>query len=216
MTEKAEKNVPYAPGEMHQLIWPSVLYFGTPVALITTMNIEGTANVGPMSSAWALGYTVVMGWEHTAHTLANLEREGECVINLPGPALVEQVEALAPLTGRNPPAPHKADRFRFEPHKFEAVGLTPTASETVAAPRILECPLQLEAKVTAIHKPATRPDGEYFRIVETHVERVHAHPGVIKADTNHIDPQRWSPLLYVFRHYFGTGEELGRSFRAEE
>jgi len=68
-----------------------------------------------MSSAWALGYTVVMGWESTAHTLANLEREGECVINLPGPDLVEQVEALAPLTGRNPPASHKADTFRYEP-----------------------------------------------------------------------------------------------------
>ena len=198
------------------MIWPSVLYFGTPVALVTTMNVEGTANIGPMSSAWSLGYTVVMGWEHTAHTLANLEREGECVINLPDPALHEQVEALAPLTGRNPPAPHKADRFRFEPHKFEAVGLTPAASELVAAPRIAECPLQLEAKVTAIHAPATRPDGEYFRIIETQVQRVHALSGIVKPGTNHIDPQRWSPLLYVFRHYFGTGKELGRSFRAED
>ena len=108
------------------MIWPSVLCFGTPVALVTTMNVEGTANIGPMSSAWSLGYTVVMGWEHTAHTLANLEREGECVINLPDPALHEQVEAFAPLTGRNPPAPHKADRFRFEPHKFEAVGIDPS------------------------------------------------------------------------------------------
>jgi flavin reductase (DIM6/NTAB) family NADH-FMN oxidoreductase RutF len=112
----------------HQCIWPSILYFGTPIALVTTMNADQTPNIGPMSSAWALGYTVVMGWESTAHTLANLERERECVINLPGPALVEEVEALAPLTGRNPPAPHKADTFRFEPRKFQAAGLTPTAS----------------------------------------------------------------------------------------
>ena len=207
---------PAPPTEDYQDIWPSILYFGTPVALVTTLNADGTPNIGPMSSAWALGYTVVMGWESTAHTLANLEREGECVINLPGPDLVEQVEALAPLTGRNPPASHKADTFRYEPHKFQAAGLTSTAAETVKAPCIAQCPLQLEAKVTAIHEPATRPDGEFFRIVETHVQRVHAHPSIVKPDTNHIDTQQWSPLLYVFRHYFGTGPEIARSFRAED
>jgi flavin reductase (DIM6/NTAB) family NADH-FMN oxidoreductase RutF len=204
------------PAEEYQGIWPSVLYFGTPVALVTTLNADETPNIGPMSSAWALGYVVVMGWESTAHTLASLARERECVINLPGPDLATQVETLAPLTGRNPPAPHKADTFRFEPRKFQTAGLTPIASETVGPPRVAECPLQLEAKVTAIHEPASRPDGEYFRIVETHVQRVHARSSIVKPGTNHIDPQQWSPLLYVFRHYFGTGEELGRSFRAED
>jgi flavin reductase (DIM6/NTAB) family NADH-FMN oxidoreductase RutF len=205
-----------SPPEEHRGIWPSILYYGTPVALVTTLNADGTPNIGPMSSAWALGYVVVMGWESTAHTLTNLQRERECVINLPGPDLAEQVETLAPLTGRNPPAPHKADAFHYEPNKFLAAGLTPTTSETVRPPRIAQCPLQLEAKVTAIHEPATRPDGEYFRIVEAHVQRVHALSSIVKPDTNHIDPQQWSPLLYVFRHYFGTGDEIGRSFRAED
>jgi flavin reductase (DIM6/NTAB) family NADH-FMN oxidoreductase RutF len=200
----------------HEVIWPPILYFGTPIALVTTLNADGSANIGPMSSAWALGYTIVMGWESTAHTLANLERERECVINLPDRTLVEQVEALAPLTGRNPPAAHKADRFRFEPRKFAAAGLTEQASETVKPPRIAECPLQLEATVTAIHAPATRPDGAYFRIAEAHVQRVHALSTVIKPGTSHVDPDEWRPLLYVFRHYFSTGPELARSFRAED
>jgi flavin reductase (DIM6/NTAB) family NADH-FMN oxidoreductase RutF len=214
-TEADHEQDPPTGGE-HQGIWPTVLYFGTPVALVTTANLDGTPNIGPMSSAWALGYTVVMGWESTAHTLANLERERECVINLPGPALVEQVETLASLTGRNPPAPHKIDRFRFEPRKFQAAGLTSIAAETVKPPRIAECPLHLEAKVTAIHEPATRPDGEYFRIVETHVQRVHALASIVKPGTNYVDPKQWSPLLYVFRHYFATGAEIARSFRAED
>jgi flavin reductase (DIM6/NTAB) family NADH-FMN oxidoreductase RutF len=186
-----------APTGEHVVIWPRILYFGTPIALVTSVNVDGTANIGPMSSVWALGYTLVMGWESTAHTLANLERERECVVNLPGPELVEQVEILAPLTGRNPPAAHKADTFRYEPDKFGAAGLTPVSAETVKAPRIAECPLQLEAKITAIHEPATRPDGKYFRIVEAHVQRVHALPRIVKQDTNHIDTQRWSPLFYV-------------------
>jgi flavin reductase (DIM6/NTAB) family NADH-FMN oxidoreductase RutF len=45
-------------GRKHQRIWPSILYFGTPVALITTLNADETPNIGPMSSAWALGYTL--------------------------------------------------------------------------------------------------------------------------------------------------------------
>ena len=60
------------------------------------------------------------------------------------------------------------------------------------------------------------PDGGRFRIVETRVQRVHARSYMVRPGTNHIDTSRWSPLLYVFRHYFGTGVELGRTFRAED
>jgi flavin reductase (DIM6/NTAB) family NADH-FMN oxidoreductase RutF len=202
--------------DIHAGISPTILYFGTPIALVTTLNADGSPNIGPMSSVWALGYTVVMGWERTAHTLANLERERECVINLPDDTLVGQVETLAPLTGSNPPAPHKADRFRFEPRKFDAAGLTEQESETVKPPRIAECPLQLETRITAIHEPATRPDGSYFRIAEAQVQQVHALSRIVKPGTSHVDPDRWHPLLYVFRHYFSTGRELARSFRAED
>jgi hypothetical protein len=37
---------------------------------------------------------------------------------------------------------------------------------------------------------------------------------IVKDGTDHVDTERWSPLLYVFRHYFGTGDELGETFRA--
>jgi hypothetical protein len=32
---------------------------------------------------------------------------------------------------------------------------------------------------------------------------------------HYIDPEKWQPLIYNFRHYFGLGEELGKTFRAE-
>lgn len=199
--------------ETHLRIRPSILYVGTPVALVTTVGSDGRPNIGPMSSAWALAYTVVMGWGTKAQTLDNLERERECVINFPGPELMDQVEALAPLTGRNPPA--DPETFRYEADKFGASGLTPQASECVRAPRIAECAIQLEARVATIHRPSG-VDGEEFRIVEAHVERVHASPAIVKPGSDHVDTARWSPLLYVFRHYFGTGPELGRTFRAED
>lgn len=200
--------------DRHLRVRPSILYFGTPVALVTTLSPDGTANIGPMSSAWALSDTVVLGWATSAQTATNLRRERECVINLPDASLHGKVEALADMTGRNPPAAHKADRFHYEPDKFGAAGWTPQPSRTVAAPRIAECALQLEATVQAIHEPAG-PDRGDFVIVETHVEYVHADPDIVVPGTDHIDPGRWVPLLYVFRHYFGTGPDLGRTFRAE-
>jgi flavin reductase (DIM6/NTAB) family NADH-FMN oxidoreductase RutF len=207
----------YARGDLprHREIRPPVLYFGTPVALVTTVSPDGSDNIGPMSSAWALGYTVVMGWGTKSQTLANLQAAGECVINIPDPTMVDRVEALAPLTGRNPPAEHNRGRFRYEPDKWSAARLTRARSEVVAPPRIAECLLQLEATVMAVHQPATS-DREDFRIVETRVERVHADERLVKDERDHIDTSRWSPLLYVFRHYFGTGVEVGQSFRAED
>jgi hypothetical protein len=35
------------------------------------------------------------------------------------------------------------------------------------------------------------------------------------AGDNHIDPAKWSPLIYNFRHYQGLGKELGKTFKAE-
>lgn len=41
--------------DRHRTIKPKILCFGTPVALITTPSPDGTPNIGPMSSIWALG-----------------------------------------------------------------------------------------------------------------------------------------------------------------
>lgn len=196
----------------HLTIAPPILYFGTPVVLLSTRNEDGTSNLAPMSSAWALGYTVVLGLGVSGKTLANLRRERECVINLPAPALWQNVERLAPLTGVDPVPDSKAAQFRFEPRKFEAAGLTQQQSEIVGPPRVLECPLQLEAKVS--HIRLIGPDRSAVS-VETEVVRVHAAAEIVLEGTSHIDPQRWQPLLYVFRHYAASSRPLGKTFRAE-
>jgi flavin reductase (DIM6/NTAB) family NADH-FMN oxidoreductase RutF len=36
---------------MKRVVEPRVLYFGTPVVLVSTSNEDGTANLSPMSSA---------------------------------------------------------------------------------------------------------------------------------------------------------------------
>lgn len=192
-------------------IKPSILYFGTPVVLLTTENDDGSINLAPMSSAWALGDTVVLGIGAEGQTASNLARRPDMVINLPSPGQWQAVERLAPLTGRTPVPAHKRERFHFEPLKFEAAGLEPLPSVHVGPPRVQGCPLQLEATAVRVSNGAAGG----FVVVEAQVLAVHADADIVVPGTHHVDPERWSPLIYNFRHYFGLGRQIGHSFRSE-
>lgn len=200
-----------------RVIQPSILYFGTPVVLVSTLDTEGQPNLSPMSSAWALCDRIVLGMGCAGKGCENLLAQREAVINLPGPEQCSAVEAIAATTGYAPVPQFKAAMgYRHEADKFGLAGLTPLASHEVAPPRVAECPLQLETRLLAAH-PATAVDDAQaaFMLLEVQVVRVHAHEAILHSGTNHVDTSRWSPLLYVFRHYFGTGQRRGRNFRAE-
>lgn len=195
-----------------KMINPKILYYGFPVILLTTLNEDGTVNISPLSSSWALGDCIVLGIGLGGKAIENLERHLECVINIPDPSLWENVEQLAPYTGKNiVPDFKKQIGFTYRKDKFAISGLTPIESTTVIPTRIMECPIQIEAKVKHIRIPNYSPD---FAIVETQTIHVHAHTDIIIKD-HHIDPNKWSPLIYNFRHYFGLGNELGNNFRSE-
>ena len=49
------------PHDPHCVIIPSILYVGTPVVLVSTCNPDGSPNLAPMSSAWALGQYMALG-----------------------------------------------------------------------------------------------------------------------------------------------------------
>jgi flavin reductase (DIM6/NTAB) family NADH-FMN oxidoreductase RutF len=202
-----------------RVIHPSILYFGTPVVLITTRNPDGSTNITPMSSAWALADRVVIGLAGGGQGLANLQREGECVLNLAGEDLHGAVERLAPTTGREPvPAWKRANGYRHEADKFALAGLHAAPSLNVSAPRIAECPLQLEARLLlAVERPleAWRDAAGGYVMAELEVLHVHAHEEVTVPATQHIAPQRYRPLFYLFRHYVGCSAPLGRTFKAE-
>jgi flavin reductase (DIM6/NTAB) family NADH-FMN oxidoreductase RutF len=120
---------------MHTTVDLKVLYFGTPVVLISTRNADGTANLAPMSSAWWLGDQCMLGMNTGSRTTVNLLRERECVLNLPSPDLADAVDRLALLTGAPEMTPHKIEKgYRHEPDKFGAAGLTPRPADLVAAP----------------------------------------------------------------------------------
>ncbi|MET8707943.1 MULTISPECIES: flavin reductase family protein [Streptomyces] len=210
MNTATPSSVPTDLSPGHVTVTPSILYFGTPVVLLSTENENGSFNLAPMSSAWALGHVIVLGLGAEGQTAHNLRSRRDLVVNLPGPAQWPAVERLAPLTGRTPVPASKRGSFRFEPDKFAAAGLRPQPSERVRPPRVAECPMQLEARVAQ-----ARPDSSGdFLIVEAQVLTVHADPRIVVSGSQHIDPAAWSPLIYNFRHYYGLGPELGHSFRS--
>lgn len=189
----------------HLVIEPSVLYVGTPVYLVVTRNADGTANLAPASSHWALGRMLVLGLETDGQSYANLVERPQLTVNFPSSGQWRNVERLAAVTGRDPVPAAKAHRYRTERRKFELAGLTEQPSELVAPPRVREAPLQFEGEVRRI-TPGVDPG---YAMVEVEVVRVHALPELHVPGTQHIDPGAWHPLIYAFRHFYDRGEELG-------
>ena len=200
---------------MHKTIEPGILYFGTPVVLISTINEDGTYNLAPMSSAFWLGWRCVLGLGARSKTPQNMRRTGECVLNLPSVDIAGAVNRLALTTGSNPVPEGKIRRgYRHEPDKFAIAGLTATASETVAAPRVAECPVQLEARVEAVHgiaddDTALRGNLQCF---EVRVQRVHVDERILMAgERDRIDPDKWRPLIMSFQQFYGLGANVHES-----
>ncbi|MFV0319594.1 MAG: flavin reductase [Microbacterium sp.] len=194
-----------APAPTHVEAHPSVLYVGTPAYLIGTTNDDGTPNLSPASSHFALGNMLVLGIETDSQTSLNLHARGELTVNFPSPDSWQAVVRLSSLTGRDPVPLHKARRYRYEPDKFGAAHLTAQASDLVAPPRVQECRLQFEAKVRRM----TPGVGGGYDMVEAEVVKVHADPRLLRDRDGHLVPDRWHPLIYAFRHLFDRGPEVG-------
>src|SRR3954469_4948300 len=145
---------------MHLVPGLKVLYFGTPVVLVSTLNPDGSANLAPMSSAWWLGQSAMLGMGDDSQTAANLRRHGECVLNLPSSVMVDAVDRIALTTGKREIAEYKREQgYRHVADKFALGGLTPQDSDLVAPPRVEQCPIQLECRVVAAHPFGGRAHG---------------------------------------------------------
>ncbi|NUP52876.1 MAG: flavin reductase family protein [Catenulispora sp.] len=188
---------------MHTVPGIKVLYFGTPVVLITTRNEDGTANIAPMSSSWWLGDNAMLGLGNTSQTAVNIAREGECVLNLPSSDMVEYVDRIAMTTGNPEITPHRVEQgYRTVRDKFGLAGLTEQPSELVSPPRILECPIQMECRLTDSH-----PVGGERRMTafEVQVLRTHIEERLVIPGTHYVDPVAWDPLIMKFCEFFGGG-----------
>ena len=203
----------------HAVIDPAILYFGTPVVLVSSINKDGSPNLAPMSSAWWLGKSCMLGFGARSHTPANILRTCECVLNLPSVAQVAAVNRLARTTGSDPVPPHKvAMGYRHERDKFSVAQLTPVPADLVEPPRVAECPVHLEAVLEGTHALAASDEQRRGNLIaiEVRIVRVHVHPSIrMDGYTDRIDPRRWRPLIMSFAQFFGLGDVVHPSTLAE-
>ena len=186
---------------------PAILYFGTPVVVISTQNEDGTTNLAPMSSAFWLGWRCMLGLGTMSKTAQNLSRTGECVLNLPSQDDVAAVNRLALTTGADPVPPVKHARgYRHVKDKFAAAQLASLPSETVQPDRVRDFPVHLEAVLEGTHRVGEADDAVRGRIVvfEVRVQRVHLAPALLlDGNPDRVDPDKWRPLIMSFQQFYG-------------
>ncbi|KAI9653390.1 MAG: hypothetical protein M1821_007055 [Bathelium mastoideum] len=192
----------------HSAIEPAILYWGTPVVLITTTNEDGTPNIGVMSSAFWLGNRCMLGLASSSQTTINLRRTKQCVLNLPSDNMIAQVNAISRTTG-SPIVPDFKVNLGYQhvKDKFAISRLTPEKSETVEPPRIKECPVQMEAAMVGEHKMMGDLPGElqgFALAIEVMVLKTYVIDELRKdGHANRIDPDKWRPMIMSFQHLYG-------------
>jgi flavin reductase (DIM6/NTAB) family NADH-FMN oxidoreductase RutF len=104
--------------------------------------------------------------------------------------------------------------YRYERDKFGTGDLTPMPSLVVGAPRIAECPVQLEGIVHDVRSFGKNISANAF---EVHIVKVHVDESLLieNGARPHVDPVKWQPLIMSFCRFFGTGDEVHPSRLAE-
>ena len=126
--------------------------------------------------------------ERYSHEL--LLENGEFVINLVPAAMAEVCDYCGMVTGR-------------KVNKWEKCGLTKEASATVAVPRIAQCPMALECRVTDVLKLGTH---DMFLADITKVVLDEA----LLDEEGKLDMARAALCCYAHGTYYAVGEMLGR------
>jgi flavin reductase (DIM6/NTAB) family NADH-FMN oxidoreductase RutF len=196
---------------MHVTAHPSILYFGTPVALLSTVNEDGSANLAPMSSVFWLGWRCFLGLSGASKTTANMRRTRQVVINMPSSAQVGAVDRLARTTGSDPVPQDKLKRgYRYVKDKFACAEVTPVPSKTVLPPRVAECPVQLEAVLEHEHGfDENGPLAGRIAVLEARMTRLHAEESILMdGHADRIDPDKWRPLIMSFQEFYGLGPRI--------
>ncbi len=159
------------------------LYFGTPVVLISSLNADGTTNLAPMSSAWWLGRTAVLGMGSASQTVRNLRERSDCVLNLVDASMVGAVDRLALLTGRpEVPTTKQARGYTYEADKFGASGLRPVAVPESDVQAVVESPVHLSGVVQEMH--AVQGEGSGLLAIEVRVLGIRVEQELLLGDAS--------------------------------
>ncbi len=125
--------------------------------MVTTLNDDGSLNVAPFGWAMPVSFLppilglALLNYPKKQHSLVNIEREREFVLNLPSLDIAETIVKSS---------------YRLWPegrNKFEVLGLTRKPSLKIRTPGFAEARAQLECVVSDI----TAPGGDHKLVIAT-------------------------------------------------
>jgi flavin reductase (DIM6/NTAB) family NADH-FMN oxidoreductase RutF len=175
-----------APAERYKLLGGVVV--PRPIALVTTRSKDGRDNAAPFSFFNVLAEeppTIVLGLGVNAagsakDTTNNIRDTGEFVVNLVDEPIAEAMNVCA-------------IDFPPEISEIEVAGFTLLPSESIAAARIAESPVQLECRRLMTLQP-----GPERYLVLGEVLLIHVREGIVDPVTLRIDRDAYAPIGRLF------------------
>jgi flavin reductase (DIM6/NTAB) family NADH-FMN oxidoreductase RutF len=170
------------------------LVFPRPIGLISTRNENGVANCAPFSYFNAVcecPMLVVLSFNNRSdgrmkHSLANLLRTGEFVVNLVDESIANGMHISSGEYGE--------DESEFGP-----AGFTEMPARFVNHPRIAEAPVSFECRLYQ-----RIPIGDVRDIILGEIIHVHARDGMIDPQSKRVSEERYRPVGRLFGDRYCT------------
>ena len=170
------------------------LVFPRPIALVSTRSAQGVANCAPYSFFNAIcedPMLVILSFSQRSdgrmkHSLANLLRTGEFVVNLVDETLANGM--------------HVSSK-EVEEHvsEFSEAGFTEAPCRVVGHPRISEAPASFECRLFKQVEV-----GRERELIIGEVVHIHARDGMIDPRTKRIADERYRPVGRLYANLYCT------------
>lgn len=172
---------------------PGTMIYPLPVVMVScgdaaeNWNIITVAWTGTICSDPPMCYISI---RPSRHSHAIIKRTGEFVINLTTAELAHATDWCGVRSGR-------------DCNKFHEMHLTPEQAQSVKAPLIKECPLNIECKVVEVKHLGSHD------MFMAEVVAVDAEESLIDKSTGQFQLNHAGPLAYSHGKYYALGEKLG-------
>jgi flavin reductase (DIM6/NTAB) family NADH-FMN oxidoreductase RutF len=162
----------------------SSLVVPRPIAWVSSLGADGTANLAPFSffnavagSPPTIMFSVGRRQGAAKDTLRNIQETGEFVIHLAGQELSQALNI-------------SAANVDYDVDEFELAGLDKAASVMVRAPRVAQAPVAMEARATQF----VPVEGSIYTVVFGQIVYYHIREDLLTAE-GLVDATRLDPLL---------------------
>lgn len=173
--------------------WKSgTLLSPVPAVMITCQGLESRPNI--ITVAWAGTICseppmLSISIRPERHSYQLIKESGEFVVNIPDRRIVKETDLCGVISGKN------CD-------KFHETGLTRGKSETVKAPIIMECPINIECKV---EREIELGSHSMFLALVTSIQ-VSEH---LIDSRGRLESDKAALVGFAHGHYYQLGKKLG-------